>query len=230
MTVVVLVTVALVGVALAARLLVADPERTLTPFVDPALLRLPAELRTRYAEEWRADLAAVSRRPVLAFVWALGLRRASIALARQGRGVPRLPVTRASAPQLILDAAALAFAYHAGFALRFGEVPRAYDQLFERTLPIAVIGGLACLAVLGVYLPGARPTRVAGGIGLATLMLIAYVAVLQPVLIASTRGLTALTIPAGVCLMFALSAGLLMAVSRVGVAAVRARTRIARET
>jgi hypothetical protein len=61
-------------------------------------------------------------------------------------------------------------------------------------------------------------------------MLIAYVAVLQPVLISSTRGLAALTIPASVCLMFALSAGLLMAVSRVGVAALRTRTTAARRT
>jgi hypothetical protein len=72
MTIAILGTVALVGVALATRLLLADPERTLTPFVARALLRLPAELQTRYAEEWRADLAALSGRPVAAVVWALG--------------------------------------------------------------------------------------------------------------------------------------------------------------
>jgi hypothetical protein len=231
MTVAILATVALLGMALATRLLLADPERTLTPFVDRALNRLPSELQTRYADEWHADLAALSGRPVAAVVWALGLRRASIALADQAPRARRLPLTRASAPQVVLDAVSLAFAYHAGFSLRFGEgVPRAYDQLFERTLPIAVIGGLACLAVLGAYLPCARTTRVAGGVALATLIVTAYVALLQPVLISSARGLTALTVPAGVCLMFALSACLLMTVSRAGVAALRTRTGIAGRT
>ncbi len=223
MTVAILAAVALAGVALAIRLLSAHPERTLTHLVERALVRLPVELQTRYAEEWRADLAALSGRPVAAIVWALGLRRASIALGKQAPRARRLPLSRASAPQFVVDAVSLAFAYHAGFSLRFGaEVPRAYDQLFQRTLPIAVIAGLLCLIVLGAYLPNARTTRVAGGVGLATLVVIAYAALSQPVLIASARGLTALMVPPSVWLMFALSAGLLLAVSRVGFSAARA--------
>jgi hypothetical protein len=214
MIVATLAVAALLGIALAVRLLLKHPERALARFVDHAVLRLPSALQPRYTQEWRADLAALSARPAAALVWALGLRRASSALARASQP-RRLPLTTLC--QVVLDAGSLAFAYYAAFSLRFGaDTPHAYDQLLQRTLPAAVVGGLLCLAVVGAYGRRAALANVLGGVALATLVVIAYVALAQPVLVSSARGLTALTVPAGVCVVFALSAGLLVLVSRVG--------------
>ena len=212
----ILAAVALAGMALAVWSLRSDAERALTPLVERAVSRLPAALQSRYADEWRADLAALSARPLAALVWALGLQRASLRLAREP-GRARVPVARAA--QIVLDAGALAFAYYAAFSLRFGAgIPQAYEHLLRRTLPAAVAGGLLCLALAGAYAPRVTAAKVAGGVGLTTLVVVAYVALAQPVLISSARGLTALTVPAGVCAGFALSAGLLLLVSRTAVA------------
>jgi hypothetical protein len=194
--------------------------------VSRALAQLPPELRARYAEEWRADLAALTGRTAAATVWALGLRRASIALCEQA-GVERparrvLPVTRAALPQLGLDAVSLALAYYAAYALRFdGNVPQTYFALFERTLPAAVVGGLLCLTVVGAY--GARRglAQVPKGVGLATLTIVAYVALVQPIVVSSAGGFVARTLPGGVCVFFALTACGLMALSRAGLAMAR---------
>jgi hypothetical protein len=194
--------------------------------VERALEQLPPELRDRYGEEWRADLAALSATPVAATRWALGLRRASIALTRQAgsRRERTWPVTRASWPQLALDAPALGLAYFAAYALRFGgDVPEAYLTLFERTLPFAILGGLMCLALVGAYSPtrATKTVKVPEGVGLVTLALVAYIAFIQPVLISSAHGFVALNVPAGVCAIFALSACALMALSRAAITLTR---------
>lgn len=221
----------LVGVALLVGVLAVFGalERTLgrlhTQLMASALEQLPAELRARYAEEWRADLAALAGRTAAATVWALGLRRASIALCEQA-GVERprrsLPVTRAALPQLGLDAVALGVAYYAAYAVRFEEgVPQTYSALFEHTLPVAIGGGLLCLTVVGAY--GARRglAQVPKGVGLATLTIVAYVALVQPILVSSAQGFVAPNLPGGVCVLFAMGACGLMAVSRAGVALAR---------
>ena len=196
--------------------------------VERALEQLPPDLRARYEEEWRADLAALSATPLAATRWALGLRRASSALATQA-GTRRVrsrtwPVTRASWPQLALDAPALGLAYFFAYALRFdGDVPEWYLTLFERTLPFAIIGGLTCLALVGAYAPATsrKLVKVPEGVGLVILALVTYVAFIQPVLIFRSNGFVALIVPWGVYVIFALSACALMALSRAAVTLTR---------
>ena len=76
-----------------------------------------------------------------------------------------------------------------------------------QTLPFAIVGGLACLALTGNY-GTARigAFRLVKGVTLATLALIAYAAVVQPTLVVTAQGLTVLNIPAGVTVLFALTA------------------------
>ncbi len=196
--------------------------------VERALEQLPPGLRTRFEEEWRADLAALSDTPLAATRWALGLRRASSALAKQA-GARRersrtWPVTRAAWPQLALDAPALGLASFSAYALRFGgDVPERYLTLFERTLPFAIVGGLTCLALVGAYAPATsrRLVKVPEGVGLVTLALVAYVAFIQPVSILSSNGFVARNVPTSVCVIFAFSACALMALSRAAIALTR---------
>lgn len=185
-----------------------------------ALTTLPPELRARYEQEWRADLAELNG--FAALLWALGLSRASRKLRAQA-GAPR----RAWAtvvPRLALDAAALALAYYAAFMLRFGgDIPSRYQDLLDHTLPAAVVAGLIALALAGLYTAGhPGPLRLYRGVGLATLAIIAYVAVVQPTLVVTHHGFTSLNLPAGICVLFALTAAVLMTGSRAGLALARA--------
>ncbi|MBE2320340.1 hypothetical protein DVA67_030530 [Solirubrobacter sp. CPCC 204708] len=180
-----------------------------------ALTRLPDALRERYAAEWRADRAALSGRRLATLRWAVGLQRASRELSGEGR--------YAWLPRPAFDALAFGLAYYAAYALRFeGDVPSAYRDLLVQTLPFAVIGGTACMALTGNYAPrGAGALQVVKGVMLATLALIAYTALVQPTLVLTARGLAVLTVPAGVCLLFATTAGATMLLSR---AALRPRS------
>lgn len=226
----ILLAVVLVAGALVLLALLRGVHNAAVPsrLVERALERLPAELRARYETEWRADLAALSDKPVAATRWALGLRRASIALSRQA-GAPRArgltwPVTRASWPQMALDAASLALAYFAAYALRFGgDVPATFQALFERTLPFAVAGGLICLTLVGAYAPATakRAVKVPEGIGLLTLTLVAYVAFVQPVLVSTADGFVVRNVPGSVCVIFAVSVCTLMALSRAAITLTR---------
>jgi hypothetical protein len=156
-----------------------------------ALARLPQDLRTRYAAEWQADRAALAG--LVALRWALGLQRASAELRRQ-TGVKR----RSSLALVALDGLTLGVIYWAAYMLRFGgDIPNVYKELFVQTLPVVVLGGLVCLVVT------ANPIK---GVGLTTLVLIAYVTMLQPVEVSSSQTLSAPRVPAGVCVLFALSA------------------------
>jgi hypothetical protein len=100
-------------------------------------------------------------------------------------------------------------------------VPQAYAELFEQTLPFAIGGGLLCLTVVGAY--GARRglAQVPKGVGLATLTIVAYVALVQPIVVSSAEGFVARNVPTGVCVIFAMIACALMAVSRTGIALTR---------
>ncbi|MDA0183210.1 hypothetical protein OJ997_23065 [Solirubrobacter phytolaccae] len=186
-----------------------------------ALAALPPTLRARYEEEWRADLAALTGRRLAVLSWALGLRRASRQLSRQA-GAPRR-LSRAALPSLAFDTLTLGGAYYAAFTLRFGgNVPVAYWSLFERTLPAVIVAGVVSLAIVGAYTAGRGGLLSVGkGVGLATLLVVAYVTVVQPILITSQQGLVPLNVPAGVCLLFAAGAFSLMACTRAGVAVVR---------
>lgn len=168
-----------------------------------ALQRLPKQLRSRYEAEWRADLAVLGDRRLASLRWAIGLQHAASDLRSQS-GLKR--PTRL--PRLTADALALGLAYYVAYLLRFdGQPPSRYQDLFGQTLPFAIVGGLACLALTGNY--GATKVgafRLAKGITLATLALIAYVAIAQPTLVNTVDGLRVLNIPAGVTVLFALTA------------------------
>ena len=101
-----------------------------------ALERLPEDRRERYAQEWEADLAQLSR--LRGLVWALGLRRAAARLARTFGHQPKRVLPLRALPQAALDAAALGGAYLLAYRLRFGQgVPPAYKDLLWHTLPFA---------------------------------------------------------------------------------------------
>ncbi|MDA0160782.1 hypothetical protein OM076_10945 [Solirubrobacter ginsenosidimutans] len=103
---------------------------------------------------------------LVAFRWALGLQRASAELCQQ-TGVKR----RSSLPHFALDGLTLGLVYCAAYMVRFGgDIPNAYKELLVQTLPVVVLGGVVCLAVT------ASPIK---GVGLTTLVLIAYVTMLQ---------------------------------------------------
>ncbi len=166
-----------------------------------ALARLPEDLRDRYAAEWQADRAALAG--LAGLRWALGLQRASVELRRQA-GAKR----RSSLPRIAFDGLALGLVYFAAYALRFGgDLPSAYAQLFVQTLPVVMLGGLVCLAMTA---------NLFKGVGLTTLVLIAYVTMLQPVEVSYSHGASAIRVPASVCVLFALSACALLRLKPAG--------------
>jgi hypothetical protein len=121
-------------------------------------------------------------------------------------------------PRVVLDALSLGLAYSVAYALRFGgQLPAQYEDLLMQTLPFAVLGGVVCMALAGAYRGGVW--RVVKGVGLATLGLIAYVALVQPTLVNTVDGLRVLNIPAGVCVIFALAATTLTVATRLALAA-----------
>jgi hypothetical protein len=129
----------------------------------------------------------------VALRWALGLQRASAELRRQA-GVRR----RASLPLIALDGLSLGVAYCAAYMIRFDRgIPNVYEALLVQTLPVVVLGGLVCLAVTANLIKG---------VGLTTLVLMAYVTMLQPVEDPFPQSMSALRVPGGVCVIFALSA------------------------
>lgn len=173
-----------------------------------ALARLPEPLRARYEAEWRADLATLDRHRPATVRWAIGLQRASSEL----RGVKR----RTWLPRLALDAVALGLAYYAAYLLRFdNDVPGRYQDLLVQTLPFAILGGLMCMALTGNYgATNVGPLRIAKGVALATVTLVAYTAVVQPTLVVSEYGLRGLNVPAGVIVLFAMTATVAMLLNR----------------
>jgi hypothetical protein len=176
--------------------------------VERALSRLPEPLRSRYDAEWRADLAAFEGRRWAALRWAIGLQRASVELRREVGGKRPLIV-----PRLVLDALALGLAYYLAYALRFGgDPPPVYREQLAQTLPVAVLGGVVCMALAGVYSGGL--VRVFKGVALTTLSVIAYAALVRPNL-----GDPVLNLPAGVCVIFAMAATALLVATRLASAA-----------
>jgi FlaA1/EpsC-like NDP-sugar epimerase len=131
------------------------------------------------------------------------------------------PVHRHAVPQVALDAGLVALAYFLAYRLRFdGGTPPTYHDLFVRTLPFAVIGSLACFAVAGMYRHWMRYSsqreylRIAEGVLLAVLALVAYVAVVQPKLVLAPTGFVSITVPTGVLVLFGLLSGLFLTAIR----------------
>ncbi len=133
-----------------------------------------------------------------------------------------LPVHRHSLPQIALDAGLVALAYYLAYRLRFdgsSELPGQYSELFTRTILPAIVITLAALAVSGVYRRWMRYSsqreyaRIAQGIALGVLGLVAFIVIFQPVLRGAEPPYSTLNAPVGVLALY----GLLMLLFLVGV-------------
>ncbi len=129
------------------------------------------------------------------------------------------PVHRHSLPQLGLDAGLVALAYYLAYRLRFdeaGTIPYPYDDLFARTVLPAVTVTIAALAISGVYRRWMRYSsqaeyaRIAQGVALGVLGLVAFIVIVQPVLSALPPHST-INAPVGVLALFGLLLGLFLA-------------------
>ena len=129
-----------------------------------------------------------------------------------------VPVHRHALPQLAVDAGLVALAYFLAYRLRFdGGIPATYDDLFRRTRVFAVASSVLVFAAFGLYRHWVRYSseqdfvRLAQAVLCAVLVLVAYVAVAQPVLVlAPDKGYVAVSIPTGVLVLFGLLAGALL--------------------
>jgi FlaA1/EpsC-like NDP-sugar epimerase len=124
------------------------------------------------------------------------------------------PIHRHALPQVALDAGLVALAYYLAYRLRFdGGVPPLYHDLFLRTIAFAIIGSLACFAVAGMYRHWMRYSsqreyvKIAEGVVLAVLALVAYVTVVQPKLVTAPTGFVSIGVPSGVLALFGLLSG-----------------------
>ncbi|MDA0183518.1 polysaccharide biosynthesis protein [Solirubrobacter phytolaccae] len=132
------------------------------------------------------------------------------------------PIHRHSVPQVVLDAGLVALAYYLAYSLRFdGELPSRYSDLLWRTITFAIFGSLFCFAIVGMYRHWMRYSsqreylKIAEGTVLAVLVLVGYVAIVQPVMLTSTPdGLRPLSIPASVLVLYGLLLGALLTGSR----------------
>ena len=127
------------------------------------------------------------------------------------------PVHRHALPQVALDAGLVALAYFLAYRLRFdGGVPPTYRDLFDRTLPFAVIGSTGAFAASGMYRHWMRYAsqreylRIAQGVVLAVAALVAYVLVIQPKLVVASTGFVSVSIPVGVLVLFGLLVGAML--------------------
>ena len=186
--------------------------------LERALKRLPPDRRDRYAQEWAADLAQLGR--LRGIVWALGLSRAAMRLARTFGHQPQRALALRALPQAGLDGAALAAAYLLAYRLRFdGGVPSMYKDLLWQTVPFAALGGLAILVAFGVYRHGASPVRLCPAVPVTALAIVGYAAVVQPTLRTTPIGYVPLLPPTGVVLLFVVLAVPALLVTRVRVSA-----------
>jgi FlaA1/EpsC-like NDP-sugar epimerase len=138
-------------------------------------------------------------------------------MRRRIRLAAAFPFHRHSLPQVAVDAGLVALAYYLAFELRFdGTVPPLYSDLFERTIGFAVIGGVFVFALFGLYRHWMRYAtqrdylQIAQACVVATLALMAYVAVVQPQLEfdAANGRFNSINVPASVLVLY----GLLMLV------------------
>ena len=126
-----------------------------------------------------------------------------------------LPFHRHSLPQVAVDAGLVALAYFLAFQLRFDwEVPEIYEDLFARTIGFVVVGSVFVFAVFGLYRHWMRYAtqrdylQIAEAAVVATLALLAYVAVVQPRLTFDGDRFVSVNIPSSVLVLY----GLLMLV------------------
>jgi FlaA1/EpsC-like NDP-sugar epimerase len=120
-----------------------------------------------------------------------------------------------------LDAGLVALAYYLAYRLRFdGGISPVYMDLFARTIAFAIIGSLACFAVVGMYRHWMRYSsqreylKIAEGVLLAVLALVGYVTVVQPKLVSAPTGFVSIGVPSGVLVLFGLLSAAFLAGTR----------------
>ncbi len=136
-------------------------------------------------------------------------------MRRRIRSAAALLFHRHSLPQVAVDAGLVALAYHLAYLLRFdGRVPGLYSDLFNRTIGFVIVGSVFVFAVFGLYRHWMRYAtqrdylQIAQACIVATLALVAYVAIVQPRLEFNGTRFTSVNIPASVLVLY----GLLMLV------------------
>ena len=136
-------------------------------------------------------------------------------MRRRIRLAAGLPFHRHSLPQVAVDAGLVALAYYLAFQLRFDwEVPALYEDLFSRTIGFVVVGSVFVFALFGLYRHWMRYAtqrdylQIAEAAVVATLALLAYVAVVQPRLTFDGERFVSVNIPSSVLVLY----GLLMLV------------------
>src|SRR5215212_8432494 len=136
-------------------------------------------------------------------------------MRRRIRLAAGLPFHRHSLPQVAVDAGLVALAYYLAFQLRFDwDVPELYEDLFSRTIGFVIVGSVFVFAVFGLYRHWMRYAtqrdylQIAEAAVVATLALLAYVAVVQPRLTFDGERFVSVNIPSSVLVLY----GLLMLV------------------
>jgi FlaA1/EpsC-like NDP-sugar epimerase len=136
-------------------------------------------------------------------------------MRRRIRSAAALPFHRHSLPQVVVDAGLVALAYHLAYLLRFdGDVPGLYSDLFSRTIGFVIVGSVFVFALSGLYRHWMRYAsqrdylQIAQACIVATLALVAYVAIVQPRLEFNGTRFTSVNVPASVIVLY----GLLMLV------------------
>ena len=136
-------------------------------------------------------------------------------MRRRIRSAADFPFHRHSLPQVGVDAGLVAFAYYLAYLLRFdGKVPDLYHDLFVRTIGFVIVGSVFVFAVFGLYRHWMRYAsqrdylQIAEAAVVATLSLLAYVAIVQPRLEFNGERFISVNIPASVLVLY----GLLMLV------------------
>jgi FlaA1/EpsC-like NDP-sugar epimerase len=122
---------------------------------------------------------------------------------------------RHSLPHVAVDAGFVAFAYYFAYWLRFdGDLPELYSDLFWRTISFVVIGTVFVFAAFGLYRHQLRYAsqrdylQIAQACVVATLLLVVYVAVVEPKLRFDGDDFISIRVPLSVLVLY----GLLMLV------------------
>jgi FlaA1/EpsC-like NDP-sugar epimerase len=136
-------------------------------------------------------------------------------MRRRIRSAAALGFHRHSLPQVAVDAGLVALAYYLAYLLRFdGDVRGVYQDLFERTIAFVIVGSVFVFALFGLYRHWMRYAtqrdylQIAEACIVATLSLVAYVAIVQPRLEFNGTRFTSVDVPASVIVLY----GLLMLV------------------
>ncbi|HWG07760.1 MAG TPA: nucleoside-diphosphate sugar epimerase/dehydratase [Solirubrobacteraceae bacterium] len=123
------------------------------------------------------------------------------------------PLHRHFLPQLAVDGALVALAYYLAFELRFNNGPNAYYvHLRDRTIWWVLLGSLPVLVLARVYqrrwrYSGQRDYEaVARGVVAIVLLTVAAIAVFRPVEHETSHGTSAIQLPNGVIVLYALLA------------------------